>query len=242
MTNGWFVVSIHDVAPVTFAETLHWSADLDRRGVPCTLLAVPGPWKAPTFDPTCALALWLRHRAEKGDEVAQHGWTHRASSDAGMWRRASGWIAARGCAELWTSAPHELEEALRRGLAVLRAAGLEPIGITPPGYLASRPAVAVVRDIGFRYTTSHRGVLDLRDGRRFVAPALSHRPGGVGERIGRTMIVRGVSHRAKQHAPVRLALHPHDLHRPGLRDATLRAIDAALDGGLRATTYKRLVG
>jgi predicted deacetylase len=242
MTNGWLVVSIHDVAPATFTETLHWSADLDRRCVPCTLLVVPGPWKAPTFDPTCALACWLRHRAQKGDEIAQHGWVHRSSSTARAWRRASGWIAARGCAELWTDAPEVVGQTLRCGLSVLRAAGLEPIGVTPPGYLASRPVIDVMRDIGFHYTTSHRAVLDLRDGRRFFAPALSHRPGGIGERVGRALVVRGASHRAKHDAPVRLALHPDDLHRRGLRDAALQAIDAALDGGLQATTYERLVG
>jgi len=42
-------------------------------------------------------------------------------------------------------------------------------------------------------------------------------------------------------APLRLALHPDDLHRPGLREVTLRAIERALGSGARALTYGRLL-
>jgi hypothetical protein len=36
---------------------------------------------------------------------------------------------------------------------------------------------------------------------------------------------------------VRIALHPDDLARPGLRDATLRTIEAVLAAGGHALTY-----
>jgi hypothetical protein len=36
---------------------------------------------------------------------------------------------------------------------------------------------------------------------------------------------------------VRIALHPDDLARPGLRDATLRTIEAVLAAGGKAMTY-----
>jgi len=40
---------------------------------------------------------------------------------------------------------------------------------------------------------------------------------------------------------VRIALHPDDLHRPGLRDATLRAIESVLRVGAQAMTYADVV-
>jgi hypothetical protein len=41
--------------------------------------------------------------------------------------------------------------------------------------------------------------------------------------------------------PFRIALHPADLSRPGLRRAALDAIDAAIAAGGRPVTYETLV-
>jgi hypothetical protein len=40
---------------------------------------------------------------------------------------------------------------------------------------------------------------------------------------------------------LRVALHPDDLLRPGLREAALSGIDAALDAGVVALTYEDLL-
>jgi len=40
---------------------------------------------------------------------------------------------------------------------------------------------------------------------------------------------------------LRIALHPDDLLRPGLREASLRGIDAALEAGVVALTYGDLL-
>jgi hypothetical protein len=40
---------------------------------------------------------------------------------------------------------------------------------------------------------------------------------------------------------VRVALHPDDLARPGLREVTLRTIEAVLASGARPVTYANLV-
>jgi hypothetical protein len=46
---------------------------------------------------------------------------------------------------------------------------------------------------------------------------------------------------ARRGALVRLALHPDDLKRPGLRDTTLRSIEDILAAGGRALTYRDLL-
>ena len=133
-TTGWLVVSIHDVAPpTTVREALRWTDDLDRRGVPSTLLVVPGPWRTPSFEPASELAAWLRQRQRQGDEIAQHGWEHRAAPGGPAWRRATGWVAARGCAELWSVERVAARRSLAAGRELLLLAGLATVGITASG-------------------------------------------------------------------------------------------------------------
>jgi hypothetical protein len=54
-------------------------------------------------------------------------------------------------------------------------------------------------------------------------------------------MVRRAQWGASRGGLVRIALHPDDLARPGLRDATLRAIEAVLATGGRAATYSDVV-
>ena len=126
---------------------------------------------------------------------------------------------------------------------VLAEVGIDTAGFTPPGWLASPSAERALRRAGYRYTTSHLGVRDLRSGRLHRGFALSHRPGGgLGERLGAAMVQSGAKRFAARGGLVRIALHPDDLHRPGLRDATLRAIESVLRAGGQATTYAGVVG
>src|SRR5262249_29871041 len=109
-----------------------------------------------------------------------------------------------------------------------------------PGWLASPGAVEALRQEGFTYLTVHRGLLDLNTRKSYRGFALSHRPGGFGERIGVELMARWARHNTVRDGLVRIALHPGDLARPGLRDATLRTIEAVLTAGGRAMTYGTL--
>jgi isopentenyl phosphate kinase len=55
------------------------------------------------------------------------------------------------------------------------------------------------------------------------------------------MMVRWARRNARRGGLVRIALHPDDLGRPGLRDATLRAIEAVLSAGGVPVTYSDVV-
>lgn len=171
-----------------------------------------------------------------------HGWSHRAGPEGGWPRRALGRAVARGAAEFAALSTGEAAVKLQEANAVMAESGLSTTGFTPPGWLASPAAEQALREAGFSHTTDHFGAKDLRTGRRHCGFALSHRPGGGwSERFGATMLVTMARRNAARGGLVRLALHPDDLHCPGLRDATLRAIDAALHAGARATTYADLV-
>jgi hypothetical protein len=62
-----------------------------------------------------------------------------------------------------------------------------------------------------------------------------------GERSGDYLIEHSPQWFTRRGRPLRLALHPDDLRRPGLRDTTLRAIERALKFGARAMTYRELL-
>jgi uncharacterized protein len=235
------VVSVHDVAPVTAGQTARWCADADSLGIPVSLLVIPGPWRGASLIDEPGYAGVLRSRAARGDELVMHGWTHRAGTEGSPARRLAGRLVARGAAEFGALDESQAADRLMRGRAVLRELGLTAAGFTPPGWLASAAANRALGQAGFRYTTSHFGVLDLRSGRVRRGFALSHRPGGAGERLGAAMMVRWARRNARRGGLVRIALHPDDLGRPGLRDATLRAIEAVLAAGGVPATYSDVV-
>lgn len=242
------VVSIHDVAPATAAETRSWLADLDGLGVRATLLIVPGPWRAPALSDAPEYGAELRRAAEAGHELALHGWRHAAQPGTGTRsRRLTGGLVARGAGEFWTLDAAEARDRIERGLDVLRVAGIEPEGFVPPGYLASPGTREALKACGLRYWTSHFGVHDLQLGVRYNVVALCHRPAvgadgrPFGERSGDYLIERSPQWFTRRGRPLRLALHPDDLRRPGLRDTTLRAIERALKFGARAMTYRELL-
>ncbi len=241
VSGASLIVSIHDVAPSTAWATRFWVEQLDRRDVPCTLLAVAGPWEGPSLRFDTELVSWLQDRQAGRDEVAQHGWTHRATGGGTRWRRAVGAVAARGCAEFWTLDERDARRRLEFGRAGLRAAGLDAVGFTPPGWLASPAAIRALEALGYRYTTSHAAVTDLRSGVRHRVPAFAHRPGGALEPLGATVMTNAVARWSRSGKSVRIALHPDDLTSSHLVDVTLAAIDVALDAGATPCTYRDFV-
>jgi uncharacterized protein len=232
------VVSIHDVAPATEVETRQWCQDVDSLGIPVSLLVIPGPWRGDSLADRPAYGEVLRERVAGGDELVLHGWTHVAGPEGSRLRRATGYAVARGAAEFAALDEVQATERIAAGRAVLAGLGLTVDGFTPPGWLGSRATNRALRRAGFRYTTSHLGVHDLRTGRLRRGFALSHRPGGgVTERLGAEVVTWGARWAGHRRGLVRIALHPDDRRRPGLRDATMRAIEAVLASGGHATTY-----
>jgi hypothetical protein len=108
--------------------------------------------------------------------------------------------------------------------------------------LASAPAIRGLRRVGLRYVTNHWSVIELRTGRRLRAAVICHRPHSRGERAGAALMTHAPALLLRPGRTFRVALHPDDLLRPGLREAALRGIDAAVDTGAAILTYESLVG
>jgi uncharacterized protein len=245
------VVSIHDIAPGTAAQTMRWLSDLDARGIAATLLLVPGAWRGRKLAEDPELVAAMLDAGERGHELALHGLHHQAVRGQGpIWRRGAAQLLARGAAEFATLPPEQAVARLREGLDELASIGVSPLGFHPPGWLISPDGVKALRSFGFRYYSTHLAVHALapegaedaeRAAVRIAAFALSHRPGGFGEQLGVRVMTSSARRHARAGRPFRIALHPDDLDRPELREAPLRAIDEAVELGARPTTYAQLI-
>jgi predicted deacetylase len=237
-----FVVSVHDVASATATETVDWVSDLDGLRVPATLLIVPGPFRGrPALPADRRLVAFLHEAAGRGHELSLHGYQHMGVPGGPVWRRLVDGVLARGAGEFWALSETQARARLRAGLGLLADADIGVTGFTPPGWLASPGARRALASLGFRYWTSHLAVHDLKRGTASRMPALSHRPGGAGERAGVHAMITAARLLSRNRVPFRIALHPADLARPGLRAAAHAAIRAALAAGGRPVTYETLV-
>lgn len=240
MTPAPLLVSVHDIAPSTLAAARHWTGFLDERGIPATLLAVPGPWRGRTLDEDRETQEWLWVRQTGGDEISLHGWNHRVERRDRTARGRLGRCVARGAEEFWTLDGRQAAHRVRQGLAVLESAGLQAVGFTPPGWLIGTAARHAVHSCGLGYVADHRGASSRTT--RLRAPALSHRPDGFGQRAGALALAAIARRRARAGLPVRVALHPADLAHPDLLATTLHAIDEAVAAGARPSTYGAELG
>jgi predicted deacetylase len=209
-------IVLHDVAPATRSACQRVLDALDQVGsFPLTLLAVPhyrGAGRNSAFE------RWLVDRAEQGDEVALHGYTHQ---DAGRPRGPRDWVLRR----LYTRAEGEFfdigrDEALSRvdaGLAWLRDLSLEPAGFVAPAWLMGENAWSAVHERGFVYTCTLRRLHLLRVKSSVDCQSQVFSTSSAWRRRMSTHWNETLA-RMQQAAPiVRLELHPFDADHPAVR-------------------------
>lgn len=238
-------VSIHDVAPATWAacRTLAAAvAEVDPR-LPLTLLVVPD-YHALGHGVPAWYRAWLDHRLAEGDEIALHGYTHR---DEAPPARTLGDGLRRRC---YTAGEGEFA-ALSREAAMRKLAagdgwcarhGWQARGFVAPAWLMSRGAWDALSAFDFEYTTTLGRFHLLREGRFVTAPSLVY--------SARTPWRRWMSRQwndvlscAVREAPlVRLGLHPADARHPELIEHVQRLLDRVRRGrtGMTKIEYARL--
>jgi predicted deacetylase len=172
-------VSIHDVAPATWADCLRLvEAVRAVADIPLTWLVVPHYHFRPEQSP--AMEACLNVALERGDELALHGYSH-LDTEAG-----SGGLRARFLRNVYTRREGEFAalteaEAQRRlelGLDWFAARGWTPTGFVPPAWLLGEGAWRALRAAPFAYTTTFShfhclpGARDAQRGR--TQPAREH--------------------------------------------------------------------
>jgi predicted deacetylase len=236
------LVSIHDVTPALAPDVLRLWTLCAERGLRPALLVVPewhGAWPLEAHRDFVA---WLRARAADGAEIVLHGERH---DEVGLPRRLGdrlrAWGRTAGEGEFLTLDGPAAGERIGRGLARLRALGLEPVGFVPPAWLARDEGHRAAGGAGLAFSEDDRGIRLFPSGRRLRSPVVrwsARTPARAWASVG-VARARWALQRA---SPIpRIALHPQDLAHP----ATARALGPTLDRWLarhRPLAYGALGG
>jgi predicted deacetylase len=222
-------VSIHDVAPATWADCLRLvQAVRAVADIPLTWLVVPHYHFRP--ERSAAMEAGLDAALARGDELALHGYSH-LDTEANR-----GGLRARFLRNVYTRREGEFaglshEEARRRidlGLDWFAERGWTPTGFVPPAWLLGEGAWQALRESPFAYTTTFSHFHCLRGGPVVKSPSMVY---AARNRSGRWLSPRVADATAAMlaQAPLlRFSLHPPDARYPELVRHIQRTLERLL--------------
>ncbi len=228
-------VSIHDVSPAWAREVGAALALCRAAGVRPALLVVPNyHGQAPLLEDASFVAQ-LRLLQGEGHEIYLHGLTHRSGArrEAGSGAGRLSWLFAQrvvsnGEAEWMGLPPEEGERRLDAGERVLREAGLRTDGCVAPAWSMPRWLLPMLAARGVTYTEDHLRVYDPAHGRSRVSIVLNWASRSPARLLSSASYCRMAEQaRALLPVPVRIAIHPTDMHYLFLRREVERALRQA---------------
>ncbi|HVS08430.1 MAG TPA: DUF2334 domain-containing protein [Planctomycetota bacterium] len=224
------LVSIHDVTPAN-ERRVHELWELCRaRGATPALLVVPewhGEWP---LEDHPRFAAWLRERAAESAEILLHGERH---DEMGSPRRPADHLRALGRTdgegEFLTLGPEAARVRIARGVARLRALGLEPIGFVPPAWLGSPAVHRAAGELGLGVSEDSRSVWLFPPlapaERRLRSPVLCWSGRSPARAWASSAVVAARSSRVAPGELLRIALHPADLDHRATAGAAARTLE-----------------
>jgi predicted deacetylase len=225
-------IGLHDVSPATWPDCERL-LDLVRTihaEVPITLLVVPDLHRRAPIDTSPGWRDAVDRTLERGGEIALHGLWHLDDGGRSPTLRASleRRFLTAGEAEFSALDASDARKRIERGVEMLDSCGWTPVGFVPPAWQISEAAESVLKDFGFRYTTTTGTITALPAGRRFAVPCL-----GFSSRSGlrRALSLRWNARQVEKlrAAPaLRVALHPIDARYSETIDGWRRFLEAVL--------------
>jgi predicted deacetylase len=232
------LVTIHDVTPALMPRVGQlWRLCESRKVIP-GLLVVPDWHGVAAMESDASFGDWLRARVSEGAEIFLHGERH---DEVGLPRtfgdelRAFGKTNKEG--EFLTLDYDAARARIDRGLARLRAMGLEPVGFVPPAWLAKPDTHRAVRDAGLRVSEDDGTVYLHGSQRTFVSPVVRWSGRGSVRAYGSVLFERLRWWTQRGERVMRIALHPGDLAHPATASSLERGLDAWLS--VRSQTFYR---
>jgi uncharacterized protein len=221
-------VSIHDVAPATWADCARLLEALAPLGpLPLTLLVVPDYHGLGANLPDWYRRA-LQRRLDLGDELALHGWRHLDDGPSPVgpaeWLRRKVYTAGEG--EFSALPVDAARERLAAGRAWFSAQGWPLAGFVAPAWLLGPGAWAALADAPFSYTTTLGAFHTLAP--RLCVPAQSIAY-SARSRLRRAASLAWNALPSSRSAPLlRLALHPADAPHPSIVRQALRRLETLL--------------
>jgi predicted deacetylase len=234
------LITIHDVTPALAPQVESLWRLCASRGVVPGLLVVPEWHGAHTMERDAKFAAWLRARSADGAEIFLHGERH---DEVGLPRTFGDQLRAFGKTnkegEFLTLGYDGARARIDRGVARLRAMGLDPVGFVPPAWLAKPATHDAVCDAGLLVSEDDGAVYVHRPSRTVASPVVRWSGRDSVRAYGSVLFERLRWWLQRSKPVVRIALHPGDL----AHHATASSIERGLDAWLfarRQTFYRRL--
>jgi uncharacterized protein len=209
-----FIVSIHDIAPITRAATEKALADIKAAGVRVTsLLVVPNYHQRGKSVDDVNFVSWLRDLEGDGHEIVLHGYFHERPRRDGerIGEKFLTRVYTRDEGEFFDLAYDEALARITRGRDELRSARLSPIGFVAPAWLLNTEGERAARDAEMQYTTRIASVLDLLTGEREATRSLVYSTRSAWRRTASLVWNAALAHRLEIAQLVRLSIHPQDV-------------------------------
>jgi len=244
-TGRCFLLSLHDVCPTSWPDYREFLQALDGL-LPAppvaTHLVVPDFHGQGSLERDPGFCRELSERQARGDELVLHGFRH---ADTGPVPKTPGdWVRRRLLThegEFALASHDQALELIDAGRRLFRHLGWSLRGFVAPGWLYSAGTLAALRDRRFDWYTDHHGFHELVSGRyqplsTLVWSSRSPWRRGLSAAWNRMQLTR-----FRNHATLRLALHPVDMRHAAPRRFWLETVRAlALER--RALTKSALVG
>jgi predicted deacetylase len=231
------VVSLHDFHPGSRERIERQVQLLAAAGVPNVSLLVVPQWHfgRPTAKDQASLE-FLRARHAAGDDLVLHGYYHM--------RRGGGWnslfwtrIYTNNECEFLDLSDGEAAHRIERGRQLWDEEGWPLHGFIAPAWLMPRSQNALLRRLGFLYTTRLREVEILPKHRVTVSQSLCYSTRAAWRRTCSHLWNPVLYRWLRENDLLRLSLHPDDLEFPELRRQILEIVEMALADGCRPITY-----
>lgn len=213
------VVSIHDVSPLTRADTARILAELRSLGITKTsLLVIPNHHRRGHFLDDADFCAWLRSLDETGHEIVMHGYFHQRARRDDETARAKivtrFYTADEG--EFFDLNENEARELLTKGRAEFAAIGLRPSGFIAPAWLLGADAGLALKKLGCEYTTRLGSVTDLVAGKTYKSQSLCWSVRSAWRRAASLGWNAFLFQELRANPLLRVSIHPPDIHHPAV--------------------------
>jgi len=240
-TTAALVVSIHDVSPLTCAQTQKILTDLSEIGLSVTsLLVIPDHHRSGLISKNPEFSSWIQSKFHEGHEPVLHGfyhWREKTPGD-GLGKRLVTESYTAGEGEFYDLSEEDASIRLQAGLKAFGECGLKTTGFIAPAWLLGDDAENAVRRVGFEYTTRIGSVSDYTTSSVYEARSLvwSVRAGW---RRWCSLAWNAALFTAVRNAPLlRIGIHPPDWEHPTIRLQILQLTRSAL-AGRHGMTYQQ---
>ncbi|CAM3901105.1 DUF2334 domain-containing protein [Smaragdicoccus niigatensis] len=211
---GELIVSVSGIRSETRKDAETFAAQMDKRGVPLSLLVAPRQSDGYKLTQDAKTQRWLQERSAQGDAIVLHGFDQAAT--------------AKRRAEFVNLPQHEAKLRLMGADRLLEHAGLKSKVFAGPRWLASEGTQLALPDLGFEVYAGMSGIHHLEHKSVVKARVMGIGAGFRTEPWWCRALVMGASRIARRDGVVRLSVTAKQLGSSGPRAALLDAVDLAL--------------